>query len=398
MKLTPIALASLMMLTAPAQALAVEAEAFADALTSLFNQTDTQLRFDKVTTRGDDIVIEGFSLAFADEGPVELDGTITFLNVGETEDGGYRADRAIVDRLVMEEDDFRLQVDGMIWENVLFYALPPSDPQASIFHPSQFFTGPLRLFVEDSEVFRISRIESGNIVSGDQQSVSFNMAAVGMTLDLTALEELDELPRELAEFDVSELTMELGAQSEWNVAEGRMRITNSHIDIGQVGRFEFAGDILGYDMDFIAGLIEMQQTSAMDGAVSEAETLDQLMHMANSLFLNGARLRFEDDGITNKLLDLVAEEQDMPRAAMTIGFAAALPIMASELGVSEALSTALLRAATDYMISPQSFEVRLLPHKPVRFTRLAEAIEDEDAETLLGMFDFEVEANQPRAD
>ncbi len=398
MKLTPITLASLTMLTAPVQALAVEPEAFAEALTALFNQADTELRFDRVDARGDDIVIDGASLSLAGEGPLEFDVTIEFLNVGETDDGGYTADRAIIDRLVMEEDEFRVQVDGLVWENVLFHALPPTDPQAGVFHPSQFFTGPLRLFVEDSEVFRISRIESGNAVSADEQSVSFNMAAAGMKLDLVALEELEELPPELAELDVSEITMELGAQSQWDVASGQMEVSGSFIDISEVGRFEFAGSILGYDLDFLGELLEMQRASVEDGAVSEAESMDQMMHMANSLFLNGARLRFDDDGITNKLLDMAAEEQDMPRAAMTIGFAAALPIMASELGVSEALSTALLRAATDYMISPQSFEVRLLPNKPVRFSRLAEAVEGEDAEALIGMFNFEVEANQPRAD
>lgn len=393
MKLTSLAAAGLFVALLPSPAFAVEAEAFADAFSGLFEQADFHVSFDSVTMEGNDITLAGVEAAPGDKPTKSFDMTIVFKNVGESDDGGYTADRATIDQIVFKEDEVSFRLDGVVWENVLFYETQPADYMANIYHQSRFFTGPLRVLIDDEPVFRIDRVESATQSDAAAQTVSYDFSANGISLDMTKLPDDADMPPMLDQFGLTELNMELASHLNWNVASGQLQVGDAFIDIGNVGRLAFSFDVLGYDETLVSELYALQQSVETGAGTSVDDQLGAMMRMANQLFLNGVGLRFDDDGITTKLLDFAAAEQGMPRAAMTIGFAAALPIMASELGVPEALQTALLRAATDYMINPRSFEVQLEPHKPVRFSRLAKAIEDEDAETLLGMFDFTVTAN-----
>lgn len=397
MKLKSIAAAGFFVATLTSSALAVEAQDFADALTKMFAQAEVNVSFDNVTLQGNDIIVEGVNAAPTGGRPKQFDAKIVFNNVGETADGGYTADRATIDRFVFEKNDVTLRLDGFVWENVLFYQTPPTDGLANIYHQSRFFTGPFRVLIGGDEVFRIASMESGNQTDEENGTVSYDYSARGVSIDVAKLAKLEGgegLPPEIAEFDLDVLNLETAGHSVLNIADGRFELTDAFIDVDQIGRLSIAADILGYDESFISEIYALQRDAAAADGLSADDQMEQVMRIATALFLDGARLRFDDDGITNKLLDMAADEQGIPRAAMTIGFAAALPIMASEMGVSETLQTALLRAATDYMIRPRSFEVGLEPNKPVRFSRLAAALEDEDTEALLKMFNFEVTANQ----
>lgn len=387
------AVAGLFAATLPGAALAVEPQEFANALSGLFAQAEMDVTFESATLQGGDIVLDGVTAAPAGERSKHFDLTILFKNVGETDDGGFTADRATVDRFIFEEDDVSIRLDGLVWENVLFYEQQPEDGLSNIFHESRFFTGPFRVLLDGEEVFRIAYMESGSQADENNQVVNYGFAAQGIRLDLTKIDDEDVAPT-AKEFGLSVINMEISAQSQWNVAAGQMDITQAVLDISDVGKTTFGASMLGYDEAFVSALYDLQRTIDAQPERAGEDALDEVALLANGLFLNGAMLRFDDDGITNKLLDLAAEEQGMPRAAMTIGFAAALPIIASELGVSESLQSALLTAASDYMIDPRSIQLVLEPNKPVRFSRLAKAVEDEDAEALIEMFNFNVTANQ----
>lgn len=400
MKFTKIIapLVALPALVSPAFAQAVDPQDFADTITKLFARAEFQLTFDSVSMTGNDITLSGVNAAPKGERLVDFDVDMVFTNVQPSDDGGYTADTGSIDELFFEEDDISLSVSDMIWEGVYLNAEIPDDPVALAQLPTRYAMGPLSVVVEGNEVLRIASMEGYSQPTDDGTVVNGGYAVEGIVADLSLVEEEDRNAAEMLQrFGLTTLEMRMSFDSYWAVEEGKIGLSDFTLDVTNIGQLGFMIDVLGYDEDLIRRMYDMQEAAA-NGVMDEEFALAQMMAMANDLFLDRFSLRFDDDGVTDKLLDLAAEEEDMPRGAMTIGFAAMLPVMAAEFGVSDELQNALLQATTAYVTDPQSFEIRFEPVKPIRFSRIAEAVEDEDAPALLEMLNPSVTANQPAAE
>lgn len=397
MKLNALAIPAIFLAgaVAPTAALAaVDAGAFADRLSEMFTQVEFVVTFDDVRSEGDDIILSGINAAPKDETLVDFDAELVFTNVQMDEDGSYTADSGVIAHFGFEKDDVVLSAEQLSWEHVFIPGPDLDDPMVGVFRPARYSAGPINVSIEGEDVFRIESIGSSAVPRSDQTETYYSYDVEGIFADLGKILDDRDAVETLEEFGLLQINARMRGENRWVADSGSMEISESSVEVDNVGKFDFTAGILGYDAEFIRSLYELQQQATEGDELNEDFVFAQMQLMADRLFLTGAGFRFDDDGITNKLLDFAAEEQGMPRAAMLIGFSAALPIMLSELGVAESLQTAALQATTIFMTEPRSLEVRVDPAKPLRFSRLAAAVEDEDAAALVTMLNPTVTANQ----
>lgn len=403
LKITGAVLSTAALLSFSTPAWALDGKDFVKKLSSLFETGGVSVGFDEISVAGDIITLTDPTFVAPSEKPVSVSGTIVFTGVTETGDGGYEADSGTIDELVFEEEEegVRVVVENVLMEGVKIPADIYSDPMTSIDSYSYFSVGPVNMTMmpegtsEVVDVFSITSIEATNVVNGDVSEVTNTYAVDGISADLSQIDD-PEAQGMLALFGLTQIEASMKGSSVWTLETGRIDLTESAITIDNVGTLNVTADMLGYDLALVRELQLMQKDLMADTDKSADEidmaSLEMFMGMMDKLSLAGMTVRFDDDGFTNKVLDFVASQQGAPREVLAAGFAAALPVMAAEMGAPEALQTMLLEAANAYLADPQSVKVISAPAEPVPFTELAEA--SEDPAELTELLNLTIEANQ----
>lgn len=147
----------------------------------------------------------------------------------------------------------------------------------------------------------------------------------------------------------------------------------------------YSGEAIGFDVelrlngrDIGSLIIEL----GADGiplalfAVVDAETdPDALLPFADGVSLKRARIRFEDDSLTRRLLSLMAEEGGQDVASFIAEGTEGIELMLNE-SLEPALARQVSAALTAYLNDPKSITFALAPAQPVRFAQVMAGLED----------------------
>ena len=187
----------------------------------------------------------------------------------------------------------------------------------------------------------------------------------------------------------------------WNLADGRMNVTQNDITVENAGTFGFKFDFGGYTLDFIKQMQEVQKKMAAQpaGETNSAAEMEMLGLM-QQLSLNGATIRFDDDSLTGKIIDYVAQQQGQKREDIVNLAKAGLPFALMQLQLPD-LAAAISPAINAYLDDPRSIEIKAAPPAPVPFTLIGGAAmanpndPGATAKAIWSMLGVTVTANQP---
>ena len=129
-------------------------------------------------------------------------------------------------------------------------------------------------------------------------------------------------------------------------------------------------DFGGYTPDFIKSLQEMQKKMAAqpEGADNSAQGL-AMLGLMQQLTFQTATLRWDDDSLTNRVIDYVAGMQKMKPDDIRNQAKAIVPFMTAQLNNPE-LSSAITAAVTKFLDDPKSLEITAAPAAPVPFAQI----------------------------
>lgn len=404
-KITGVALTAAALMSFPTSALALDGKDFAKKLSAVFETGGMSVSFAAIDVAGDAVTLSDPTFTPVGEDPATVMGDLVFTGVSEVDDGSYLADKGEIAEMVFEEPEegVEVTVENILIEDVRIPAEPYGDPTATFDAYSRFSMGPLTVVASPgpgntepmAEIFSIASIEVTNTVNDDLTKIDNTYVVDGILADLSLIDD-PEPQAMLALFGLTKIEARMQGESVWTLDDGRVDLIESAIIINNVGTLDITADILGYDLELITQLQNAQKDMMANSEKSTNEidmaSMDMMMDMMNKLVLAGATIRFEDDGITNNILDFIAEQQGAPREVLAAGFGAALPVMAAEMGFPTSVQTMLLNAANDYLADPKSVEIISAPDAPVPFTAIAGAIEDPAEITEL--LNISVVANQ----
>jgi hypothetical protein len=180
--------------------------------------------------------------------------------------------------------------------------------------------------------------------------------------------------------------------------------TSLSFDIGGGGTISNDGNQLGMDLDgYYAGKdmgtfkIGFSVAGVSMALIEELQKMEKepdpakLLPLAQSMSFGRLIVRFEDAGITGKLLPLAAQMQGTDPKTMIANASAMLQIGMSSLNVP-ALTEQVVKAVPAYLSDPKSITVSLKPASPVGVAQLM-TINPNDPAAAVNMLGVSVSAN-----
>jgi len=140
--------------------------------------------------------------------------------------------------------------------------------------------------------------------------------------------------------------------------------------------FDLAMTINGRDVGSL--IIELGADGiplALFSAVDTESDPDALMPFADNVSLKRARIRFEDDSLTGRILSLLAESEGTDVESLVAEGTAGLEVMLAEF-LEPDLARQVSEALTTYLNDPRSITFALSPAQPVSFAQVMAGLSD----------------------
>jgi hypothetical protein len=221
---------------------------------------------------------------------------------------------------------------------------------------------------KDKEVFKIDNMFVTNIANSNKDVLTSSWEINGMYADLSTIED-EEAKATLTSVGISEIDARMFGKGVWELETGRLNISESIIDVKNIGRLNTTADLLGYTMAVVKSTYTMQKDLVGLDITSpeyEAKSQAMIMSLLGQLSLGEISIRYDDYGITNKILDLLATQQGSKREELVAGFSMMAPMLLASFNVPE-LQAQVSTAVTSYLNDPKNFEIKTTPANPTPF-------------------------------
>ncbi len=380
----------------PASALALDARDFADKITATISSlASVTISVSDASVDGDNVVLSGWTLSDVPGKDGEsklLETSVTFTNVVATDNGGYTADQALFENLDIDKDDVHLVVSDVSVDGIELY----EDSSTNVLHMMRLYsgiqTGLINVAIEGSDVFKIDSISVTAEWNEDDSVMQSDYLVSGIYGDLNQVDD-SEAQEFFGMLGITNLIATMEGKSTWTLADGIISVPQSSITIDDIGRLNIGLDLHGYTLEFVEKIQAMSKEMAGSSADEyEAKSMQFLMGMVSDLSIGRLSIRFDDDGVTDKLLDFFAEDSGMSRKGLISTIGQILPAMLGAMEIPE-LQVEITDAVMEYLLGPESLEIKAEPTDPVAFMALAAVAQNPSiAKSLLNI---SVTANQP---
>ena len=148
---------------------------------------------------------------------------------------------------------------------------------------------------------------------------------------------------------------------------------------------DYSEDAVGFDMamtingrDVGSLIIELGADGiplALFSAVETETDPDALMPLADDVSLKRARIRFEDDSLTGRILSLMAESEGTDVESFVAEGTAGIEMMLADF-LEPALARQVSDALTAYLNDPRSITFALSPAQPVNFAQVMAGLDN----------------------
>lgn len=371
-------------------AMAADANAVAERIKALYTKQGGELNFSEVTADGDDVLLKGASIKLptVSKGAVPL-GDITLENVQDTPEGGYS-----IEKIAVADMDFpaegadkndQASIKGISMENVIL--------------PSEKAEGPLSqmIFYDKMKIDEVAvgtPGRDGALIKG--MEVTLNSANKAEKIDYAlTIADIDATfdkdgKNPLAPLDISALKGSINSKGTWQPTAGNATLDQFEIDANDLGKINLTGAIEGYDLSFVEALQKTQANMAKADAEKDAAGL-AFLGLAEQLSLKNLSIRFDNETLTQKLLDYYGKQQGADGKQLGEQLKMMVPLMATQLKNPE-FAQQLKTAAEKYFDDPKSLTVSASPDQSVSFASIV-ATASLDPTKIIQLLKIGVEAN-----
>jgi hypothetical protein len=158
-------------------------------------------------------------------------------------------------------------------------------------------------------------------------------------------------------------------EGSWNPADGMLELSKYDITVNEAGTFGISLRIGGYTREFLASLRQVQEQMAANPGGDDSAANMAMLGLMQQLTFHSARIEFVDDSLTNRSLDLIAQQQGQQRAAIANQAKAVVPFMLMQLNNPE-LTQQAATAVSAFLDDPQNLAITAEPATPMPFALL----------------------------
>jgi hypothetical protein len=354
------------------QALAQDVDAFLDRFKAVMTEQGTNVLWNGVeqyeNADGDPVIaLTDVNVEVNGEGTtVDL---VELIDVTEESGGGWRIGTLYVPEYASQDGDDAVYMSEIAMDGVVIEPEGQENAYGGVLFYEAASLGELAVTVKGKEVFTMQDLAiEVALPASDGEALTFSGAAEAFTADLTAAED-PKARLAIAALGYEQISGHFVVEGEWDPAEGRIALSRYDIAVDNAGTIGIALELGGYTPDFIRSLREMQaQMLANPGAGDSARGL-AMMGLMQQLTFRSARIHFEDDTLTNKVLEFVAKQQGARSRDIANQAKAMVPFMMMQLG-DQQLTTQATMAVSAFLDNPGSLVITAQPATPVPFALL----------------------------
>jgi hypothetical protein len=363
-----LALSTLLIAIPLGHASAQDAKALAERFQAAMAAQNMTVTWTNVTGDPARMVLEGvtFMPVGAAEGlPI---GNVTLENVSDSPEG-LSIGKASTDAFSKTQDGTTVDISPLV---VTGLVLPPQggDALKSITMYDAIDLDSLSVKMGDKQTFGMNQFHIEVTPPTDGKPLEFSGSAEKFTADLSGVQD----PQSKAVIDAMGYQTINGffeLAGSWQPTDGRMALSQYDISVENAGTLGISFDVGGYTPAFIASMQELQKKMAAQPAGSDnsAQGL-AMLGLMQQLTFHQAAIRYDDDSLTGKILDLVAKQQGVTPADIKNQAKAILPFALTQLNNAE-LTAQVSAAVNKFLDEPKSLEITAAPAQPVPFAMIA---------------------------
>ncbi|MDP3897579.1 MAG: hypothetical protein Q8Q62_12965 [Mesorhizobium sp.] len=350
----------------PGGAGAVEPDQLGARIKTLFATQGVDIAWATATANGSSVVFNGVTVASGGESiPV---GVITLGDVSEEDDGDYLVGTLDMPSYAYSRDGIDFSVGGVEVTGLLLPSATTTDPMASSGIFETLEVGKISASKDGKTAFQLEglvyEIERGD----DGQSLTFSGAAERFSADLSAAGDPQSLAMATA-LGLANPTGSFETSGSFSQADGTVTLDQLDFTIDNAGTLGLTLDLSGYTPQLVKAMQELQKNQAtMTDEEKSAQGLAYLGLM-QQLNFNGASIRYDDNQLAERALNLAGGMQNMQRADFSSMAKMLIPDMLSEY-VSPEFAAKVTDEVVKFVDAPKSLEIRAAPANPVPFAMI----------------------------
>lgn len=360
-----LALTSAIVLVSVASAHAVDTNAFGTRLKAVLATQGAEINWSNLTENGTQVVLEGVTIGAPGNPQKANIGNVTLDNITE-ENGGYKIGTVTLPNYSTTEDGMTVDISGATINGLTVPAENATDPVASLMMYSNADLASVSVKQGDKPVFSLDNLHVEITPSVDGKPMEFKGAAEKFSADLSTTQD----PQTKAVIDA------LGYQTingyvemagSWQPSDGMIGLSQYDISVENAGTFGMTFDLGGYTPQFLKSIQDLQKQMASQpaGADNSAQGL-AMLGLLQQLTFHSASLRWDDDSLTNKAIDFIAQSNGQKPEDIKNQAKAVVPFLMAQLNNPE-LTQQVTDAVTKYLDDPKSFEITAEPENGVPF-------------------------------
>lgn len=352
-------------------ALAQDAQAVADRMKATLLGQGVDIGWASVEGSGADITLKGVTVKpVAEKNPLPI-GDVQLAGVTEA-DGGYTIEKITTQPFSKTEDGITLDISALEIGGMKIPAEGNTDPLASLMMYESANIASVSVKLADKTAFSMDNFSVEITPPADGNAMEFAGGAEKFSGDLSLINDPQSKPV-IEALGYQNITGSMGIEGTWQPSDGRMALTQYDITVDNAGTLGMTFDLGGYTLDFVKQMQEMQKKMAEkpEGADSSAEGM-AMLGMMQQLTFHTATVRYDDDSLTNKVIEFVAKSQNMKPEDIKNQAKAIVPFLSAQLNNPE-LATQISAAVNAFMDDPQNLEIKAAPAAPVPFAQLMAA-------------------------
>lgn len=386
-------LASTAFVSIASAAFALDGNDIVAKLNALSSKSGVVIAAASATVDGDNVTLSGVTatLTTADNKKIPL-GDVKLEGVSQ-DDEGYEVKKAsFADLNIMDNGD------GIAAKDIYINGLGiPSKTDAndlsSMLSAESVHVGSTAIMAKNKSVMTIDQTTVNYDYADDDSKVSFDADIAGLKIDLTSAPD-PKAQEAIQALGLQNLDGEITMKGSWTLADGKMDISEYAFDFDNVGRLDINFSLSGYTMALMKSMQDAVKAAQNnpDKSAANAALGMSMMGLMQQLSYNGAAIRFDDAGITAKVLDYAGKQQGVDGKQFAQSIKGMLPMMLGQMNMPD-LQKQIVDAANAYLDAPKSLEVSAKPAQGLPFPQIMGAAMGNPAD-LAKTLNVKVTANQ----
>ncbi len=361
---TRLMLSSAVILSFANSAFALDGNDLLKKINNIYSAQGGSLAADSVDVSGTTVTFKGSSFKAAGTPDGVKLGDITMTGVAET-GGGYTIDEVSFPDVAASKDGLTINATALKMDGVELPADADKGDLGSLLFYKSAHAGAVSVTKDGTKLFAISNADATMTKRADNSGVDFDAKVNGVAVDLSAVND-PQSKLAIEQLNLKQLDGTIAMKGGWELAPGKIDITEYSFDFKDVGKLNIALSLSGYTPAFAKSLQEALKTVRSNPNQQDAQQSAGLamLGLLQQLTFNSAEIRFDDASITSRALEFAGKQQGVTGKQLADTLKAMTPIMMAQLNIPE-LQNAVSAAVVAYLDNPKSLTINASPDKPV---------------------------------